>query len=195
MAGYCRDCSYSRWDGGEGKYFCSEHYKFVDEYDTCYSHPDNYKSDYDDDDSYDNGGDDGDVSLCYITTACCNIFRLDDDNYYLTTLRAFRNNIMKKNEKYHKMLVLYDIVGPVISKCLIKDKDKTNVAMEVMIQVNNACNAINNNEYDKAVDIYYNMTKNLAFRYGITIPDISDEMVSNVSIENSGTGKLVLKKM
>lgn len=197
MSGYCKDCPSSRWDGGEGKYFCTNKYKFVDDFDYCYDHP--YYSSNDDDDndnSYSYGDDDSnsdDYSVCYITTATCNILGMDDDNEYLNTLRKFRNDIMKKNIKYHKMLVLYDIVGPKISKSLINDPNKLNISNVIMNKVKSSIMSINNHNYDEAISKYYEMTKGLASYYGIVIPEISDDLVNSFNIEKSGTGKVYKK--
>ena len=190
MSGYCRDCPEARWDGGENKYFCDYKYEYVDEYDTCYKHPDNYPSD-DVDDSIDDTT--SEVSFCYITTASCSILGMKDDNVYLNTLRDFRNNVMKKDKKYHKMLVLYDIVGPKISKSLLNDNDKLELANGIMNKIKSAVDSIKNNDYDEAVNKYYNMTRGLADYYGIEVPEISDDIVNSIVIEMAGTGKVYKK--
>lgn len=188
MGAYCCNCPESSWDGKEESYWCSFHRQYVDEYDSCYRHPDNF---------YDHDGDvkESDDSICYITTASCSILGMADDNNYLNTLRNFRNNVMKKDPKYHKMLVLYDIVGPKISKALLNDKSKKELAIGVMNNVKSAVELINNNDYENAVKKYYNMTSGLADYYGIDVPEISDDVVNSIVIEMAGTGKVFKKRV
>lgn len=185
MGAYCCNCPESSWDGKEDSYWCSFHRKYVGEYGSCYRHPDNF---YDDDETKE-----ANDSVCYITTASCSILGMKDNNEYLNTLRNFRNNVMKKDSKYHKMLVLYDIVGPKISMSLFYDNDKKEIANGIMNKVKSSVESIKNNNYDEAVKKYYDMTKGLADYYGIQIPVISDEIVNNVVIEKAGTGKVYKK--
>lgn len=48
-------------------------------------------------------------SGCYITTIMCNILGFDNNNYYLNTLRKFRNDYLQKNKKYLPILVNYEL--------------------------------------------------------------------------------------
>lgn len=188
----CYDCKYGRWIEDE-KYFCSYPFKYdyVEGVRWCSwreSERDSYYDEDEDDDDYGS-------SWCYITTATCNILGMDDDNYYLNTLRDFRNNFMKKDSKYLKMLVLYDIVGPKISKALKKDEDSLEIAGNIIDNIKVAVSDINNKEYDKAIERYMNMTVGLAEYYGIFVPEVQDEFIENISIDKAGTGKLYQKKI
>ena len=58
---------------------------------------------------------------CYLTTMLCNILNLPDNNIYLETIRIFRANVLQKDEKYKKLIVEYDVIGPVIANALNND--------------------------------------------------------------------------
>ena len=185
--GYCRDCEYGKkreedegedyeipyWVDDRTRY-CTKRGKTVSDYDTC--------DEYEDE-----------PTLCYITTVACKILGLPDDNEYLNILREFRNNVLRTNKEYYKLLVLYDIVGPKISASLLKDKEKEIFAKAIMVTVERACDYIKDNKYNKAINKYYNMTMELAQYYGIEVPEINEKQVEEVDISKSGTGKLVYK--
>ena len=189
MGYYCNNCDYSDWDGEKESYWCSYHKVYVKEYDSCERHPERFYQEREE--VVDEPEDD---SVCYITTAACNVLNLADDNEILTTLRNFRNNVMKKDPKYHKLLVLYDVVGPKISSELSKDHDRKMVSNIAMIMIKKAYDYIREEKYDEAVNKYYEMTTALAEYYAIEVPEITDEFVNQVDIEQSGTGKLMIKK-
>ena len=186
--GYCKDCEYGlkRGEGDvddydipywvpDGERYCKDKGHLVNDYDSCseYSEPSS--------------------SFCYITTAACNILGLPDDNDYLTTLREFRKNVLRTNKEYYKLLVLYDVVGPKISASLLNDQKKEVIAKTIMSVVEKACDYINDNKYNEAINKYYNMTMELIDCYGIEVPVITDKQIDNIDINKSGTGKLVYK--
>lgn len=140
--------------------------------------------------SYNSGGG------CYLTTMLCNILNLPDNNIYLETIRGFRKNILQKDEKYKQLLVEYDIVGPVIANALANDPLRETIAK---LYLNNfiipTVTFINNKEYDRAVDKYYQMTNNLKTFYGLNNYNVSVEQIENADIEKSGHGKYIQKKI
>lgn len=133
---------------------------------------------------------------CYLTTMLCNILKLPDDNLYLNTLRNFRKDILQKGEKYKQLLVEYDIVGPKIASALASDPTRKTIAA---LYLNNfiipTIKFIVAEEYDKAVDKYYQMTNNLKNFYSLTNYDVTEEQVLNADIENSGHGIYKQKKI
>jgi hypothetical protein len=181
MSSYCNNCENSIWDEKEDSYWCKFHQKYVNDFNICYRHQDIY---YDNNKAY---------SSCYITTAACNICGLRDDNKYLNILRNFRNNVMRNNEKYYGLLILYDIVGPEISKALLKDVSREMVANMIMKYIVIISDYIENKNYDEAVKRYVNLTLTLAGIYNVKIPIINDELISDADIEKSGTGNYVKK--
>lgn len=111
---------------------------------------------------------DGSSSGCYLTTMICKWLGYNDDNYYLNTLRKFRDNNMKTNKEYRPLLVIYDVVGPVISDSLANDPNGKNVSLAFFnTYITKAVGAIEAEKEKMAIDIYRAMTEDLADHYGI----------------------------
>ena len=133
---------------------------------------------------------------CYLTTMLCKILNLPDNNIYLETIRGFRKNILQKDEKYKGILVEYDIIGPLIAETLANDPLRETIAMVYLTNfIIPITNFINNNENDRAVNKYYQMTNNLKTFYGLNNYNISVEQIENADIEKSGHGKYIQKKI
>lgn len=95
---------------------------------------------------------------CYITTAVVDVLGYEDDCEVLETLRAFRDNYMKKEEKYLPLLEDYNTVGRIISHKLEKDENKEKIAnMMYNIFIKSSIDAIKDREYSCAIGIYENM--------------------------------------
>lgn len=59
----------------------------------------------------------------HIVSAIMGKLNLNDNYECVNLLHNFRKNFIENEEKYTHMLVLYDIIGPVIAKCLLEDDD------------------------------------------------------------------------
>lgn len=135
-------------------------------------------------------------SSCYLTTMLCSILNLPDNNIYLETIRGFRKNILQKDEKYKRLLVEYDIVGPVIANALANDPLRETIAMVYLTNfIIPITGFINNKENERAVNKYYQMTNNLKTFYGVNNYNVSVEQINNANIEKSGHGKYIQKKI
>lgn len=132
---------------------------------------------------------------CFLTTMLCNILKMPDNNYYLETMRGFRNNILQKNPQYKKILVNYDIIGPKIAKALNNDPLKDKIAKihfdKYIVEI---VKLIVDKKYEDAVNLYIEMTNNLKNFYGISTEEVTMEIVNNADIEKSGHGKYIIKK-
>lgn len=64
---------------------------------------------------------------CFITTAICEEMRLDDDCYYLTTLRDFRDNVMLPDAKWRELVQDYYRIAPDIVQVINTRTDKSQV--------------------------------------------------------------------
>lgn len=96
---------------------------------------------------------------CYITTAVVNILGYEDNCETLEILRDFRDNYMKKEEKYFPLLEDYDAVGPLICEKLDEDPNKEKVANTMLsIFIKEAIDAIRDRAYNAAINTYENMT-------------------------------------
>lgn len=128
-------------------------------------------------------------SGCYLTTMLCNILKMSDNNFYLETIRNFRNNILQKDEKYKKLLVEYDIIGPKIAYALDNDPLKFNIAnIHFNKYIFPITKLINSYEYEAAINLYIAMTLSLKSLYNFSHYNISNEQINNADIKLSGHG-------
>ena len=131
------------------------------------------------------------ISGCYITTIVCEILNLDDNNYYLNSLRKFRNEVLQKSDKYKEILVEYDVIGPLIANKLRNDSNKEIIALNLFnIGISKVVEFINKNDIIKAIKLYTDMTKLLIEGYNINRVVSIDE-INAADINNSGHGKYI----
>jgi hypothetical protein len=178
---YCKDCLNmnlnDRWYLDKSKAWCSARREYYNPNDrACSNHFQN--------DEYRNPSNTG----CYLTTIVCDNLGYADDCKVLNTLRDFRENIMKKNEKYQSLLYEYDIVGPMIADNIrnsLKPIDLSKFLYESYIL--NVEKAIEEEKYDLAVIIYSYMVGKLKQAFGM----------ENIEIpyEKQATGKGYLKDL
>lgn len=168
---YCAACTYMKEEQYYGKFWCEKNgYRpatdvkcgsFCEAYGRSNTSRENMLS-YSQ--NYGNSG-------CYLTTIMCKLLGYDDDNYYLNKLRNFRDNVMQTNPIYIPLLLKYDVVGPVISERLANDPEGKTIANTFFNNyISKAVIAINEKEYQSAINIYTDMTKVLAKKYNIIIP-------------------------
>ena len=170
LESYCASCTYlGETADYNGKYWCGRkgenHYASDPK---CYSWCEAYgRSNSARQNMYDNSRNHS-SSGCYLTTAMCHILGYPDNNYYLQTLRTFRDNILKQDIKYLPLLVLYDQVGPQIAYSLEQDENKEIIAQTMFTKyITPAVSAIEENKTETATNIYVAMTNVLAERYNI----------------------------
>ena len=188
---YCAACTYlSEVADYNGNYWCERKgcdisastpkcYSFCEAYSRSNSTRSNM---IDNSEGHLNGG-------CYLTTIMCKILNYPDNNYYLNTLRNFRDNIMKTNPEYIPLLITYDTIGPIISYNLSIDHNKKDIAMAFFGNyITKAVDAINEEKYNEAINIYKAMTASLAEKYNININIISPE-INKIDIKNLGHAK------
>lgn len=200
---YCAACTELSENGDySGKYYC---FNFGEDRYACdpkchrfseaYSRSDSARKNmYNNSLSHQSGGG------CYLTTAMCYILGYPDNNYYLETLRMFRDNILKKDIKYIPLLLMYDVIGPQISANLLKDQDKEIIAKTLFTQyITKSVTAIENNKIQEAVNIYIAMTNSLANKYNINthILEINPQSINfdKVDINSLGHGRKKVKRL
>lgn len=134
-------------------------------------------------------------SGCYLTTMMCNILKLSDDNTFLQTMRYFRENVLQKDDKYKKLLVEYDIVGPIIANNLNNDPLRYQIAANAFFKyIKPIVILIKNHKNNEAIKSYIEMTNKLKTFYNInTVIDI--DMIKNADISQSGHGVYKVKKI
>ena len=180
---YCAACTHLGESADyNGKYWCSR--KGEDHYacdPKCYSFCEAYgRSNSARANMYENSRNHSGGSGCYLTTIMCEILGYPDNNYYLQTLRNFRDKTMKLNIKYIPLLLTYDIVGPIIADKLNKDPEKEIIAQIFFNKyIIPSVNAINEEKTETAINTYVAMTNALAEKYNINtniiMPNISEE--------------------
>ena len=186
LESYCAACTYMGEREDCGKYWCER--KGEDRYASdakCSSFCEAYsRSDYSRQNMFDISRSAG-SSGCYLTTIMCQLLGYSDDNYYLNKLRYFRDNVMKKSGEYIPLLVVYDVVGPIISRKLASDEYGPSIAKVYFDEyITKSVQAIEEEKNQEAINIYIAMTDSLAERYGINTtfvkPDIKDIDMKNL---------------
>ncbi len=193
LESYCAACTYlnERADYS-GKYWCfskgEDHYASDPK---CYSFCEAYSRSnsarenmYSNSVSHSGGG-------CYITTMVCEILGYKDNNYYLQTLRNFRDNKMKPNINYIPLLMTYDVVGPKIANNLKYDynnKDLANYFFDNYIV--KSVEAIEENRDAEAIQLYTRMTNLLINFYNIDINNIVMPNVNEIDMNSLGHGRV-----
>lgn len=197
---YCASCTYI----GEsidcyGKYNCEKKDRVYACDPKCNRYCEAYgRSNSARENMYDNSKEHLSSSGCYITTMVCAILGYPDNNYYLNTLRSFRDNYMKKNSNCIPMLLEYDVVGPKISTLLEQDKFNgyklSYYYFEIYIK--KSVKFIEEKNYDAAIKTYQDMTYNLINFYSINPQPIHiniDEIDSSC-LGHGKVRKLIKKK-
>lgn len=188
--GYCAACTYLKEEGDYRGYWCSKRGEYHGANDPkCYRFCEAYgRSNSARQNMYEysansSGG-------CYLTTIMCNILNYQDDNYYLKTLRNFRDNVMKTNPKYIPLLITYDTIGPQIASKLETDPNKEIIATTIFNRyITSSVLAIEENKHEEAINIYKSMTYSLASYYNIDTNVVNID-ASNINTSSLGHGKI-----
>lgn len=127
---------------------------------------------------------------CYLTTVMCTILGYPDNNYYLETLRQFRDTVLKPDPKYFYLLLMYDIAGPAIAYNLSLDENREKIAKFMFSNyIIKAVNAIEENKTSEATNIYVAMTKSLARRYSVDTKYFTEINPEEIDITTLGHGR------
>ena len=192
LESFCASCTYLGEKADyNGKYWCSK--KGQDMYacdSKCYNWCEAYgRSTYARENMYENSRSHSSGGGCYLTTAMCNILNYPDDNYYLQTLRTFRDTVLKQDVKYYPLLVTYDVIGPLIALNLSQDKDRVQIANTMFTNyISKAVSAIEENKTNEATNIYLAMTNALAERYNVNTKIITINP-EDIDVESLGHGR------
>lgn len=192
----CVECTYLDLSTGDcyGEYFCEKKYErhspidptcgsFTRAYSRSSSEINNAKDFYNSKNS----------SSCYITTMICHCLCVSDSNYFLNTLRKFRDNYLVNNEEYREVLVEYDIVGPMIAKSIAEDRQNKFIAARMFYNyINPIVSLINDGMYKDAISLYKLMTNILKQLYNIDYK-LTNDQIMNSNLKESGHG--VYKKI
>ena len=193
---YCAACTYlGESCDYEGRYWCDR--KGENRYASdskCYNFCEAYsRSNYSRENMYENSARHT-SSGCYLTTIMCKLLGYDDNNYYLKTLRDFRDNVMKHDRRYIPLLITYDLVGPAIAKSLENDPNGKKIATDCFIEyITPAIKAIHNDDTNTAINIYTAMTQKLGKRYSVDINIVNPDL-EKIDMNYLGHGRARIKK-
>ncbi len=171
--GYCAACTYMGENQNYGKYWCERKGEYRLACDPkCYSFCEAYRrSNTARENMY--RVSQNSSSGCYLTTIMCKLLDYPDSNYYLNTLRYFRDNVMQTNSNYLPLLMTYDTVGPQIADKLENDPNNKIIAITFFNNyITRAVVAIENGKNEEAIKIYTAMTSTLAEKYNIRVRNI-----------------------
>lgn len=175
---YCAACTYlSETDNG-GKYWDERKGEYRSACDPkCYNFCEAYsRSDYARENMYENSRSHAGSSGCYLTTIMCKKLGYPDNNYYLNTLRKFRDEVMKTNPKYIPLLLIYDNIGPMIAYELDRDRYGEKISKVLFTHyIIPAVGAIEEEKNETAIKIYQSMTNSLAEHYNINMNIMMNE--------------------
>jgi hypothetical protein len=169
---------YNKYDSNEC--YCTQYHKYYNPNDkACSSYfvhrndPNNLTSSY--------------SSGCYLTTITCELSGLDDNCEYLTKLRSFRENYMKKDSNLIPILIEYDIIGPKIVNSLKNDNFKNIKAfMMLELYIKPIVKLLDEKKYTQAIQKYISMTEQLKEFYQIETPNI--QINEDIDISDIGKG-------
>ncbi len=197
MAHTCSECTYLNVGGDtkDGKFWCEYKCEWVYanqlecwKYCTAYNRSDSVArsaKEYSERNQSSGSG-------CYMTTALCDIMNMPDDNHYLQTLRRFRKDYLQRNVRGIKILLEYDVIGPKISQMLEKEQSKFSMAYTLFSNyIVPIVESIGMEQYEKAIQIYTEMTNKLVKYYNIN--QNMNLTIDEIEPSLSGHGRIVKK--
>lgn len=110
--GRCGNCTEFEFAGDRVKGYCNRYHSYYYPDDGC-SHQTNREG----------SGSTG----CFLTTVCCEMRGLADDCYELSTLRRYRDEVLKASEKGQQLVEFYYQEAPRIVEQIKKAKNKVEI--------------------------------------------------------------------
>ena len=103
---------------------------------------------------------------CFVTTVVCKILKKEDQCLELETLRYLRDHYMLKEKRYLKPLLEYYKVGPMISNCLLEEKNvQEKASLLYFLFIEPAVSFILQGHYEEASNLYMEMITHLKKLY------------------------------
>lgn len=132
---------------------------------------------------------------CYITTVVVGILGESDTSELLMTLRKFRKEVLQVDPKYRDILFKYDALGPVLARAIVTSREKESLAMDIYnIYLKGCKRYIEKGEYDKAVELYIELTNSLIARF-IDSSAIGSKVEDSYDQQSGGHGAIKLTKI
>lgn len=102
---------------------------------------------------------------CFITTACAKAKGLPDNCVELNTLRKFRDQYVKSLSDGEKIIKHYYKIAPLIVKRIDQLNNSKDIYFTIWEDVLNCVDLINSNNYNKAMEEYYRIIKELERKF------------------------------
>lgn len=129
------------------KFYCGEMQKYVNENDPACSR-------FVDGNNY-----------CYLTTACVEYRGLPDDCYELSTLRAFRDNYVKKLEGGEALVKKYYETAPAIVSKINESEQKDEIYVQIYDYITKCIEKIENKDFSTALELYTDMVEKFSKKF------------------------------
>lgn len=106
-----------------------------------------------------------DIYTYHITTLVCKVLNIDSDSLVFNTIRKIRQKL-EENPNYASDLAKYDAVGPQIAAEILNDPNCQSICEDLLVNhLLKTVIAYADGNLDKALSIYYGMTKDLYNNY------------------------------
>ena len=199
---YCAECTYLRTNDYKGScnglFYCEKRYDYILGNnpkcgDFCRAYR---RTDYEIKDIKIKGEQEQSSNTgCYLTTMVSTILGQDDKGYVLTTLRNFRKSVLQQDSTYKQLLVEYDIIGPILAKRLENDSRREMIARNLYENIlKKVLENLEKGNKEEAIKLYKGMTYGLQVCYGLAEMKVDSAIVGARDIENSGYGKVKVRK-
>lgn len=100
-------------------------------------------------------------SGCFLTSACCEYMGLPDDCEELTTMRAFRDNVLVKSETGKALKEQYYKIAPGILKKIEEHPEKDEIFKWIYEEIQEIVKLVKENKNDEAICRYVLMVYHL----------------------------------
>ncbi len=106
---------------------------------------------------------------CFLTTACVNYFKFDDNCFELETLRNFRDKKLSQTPEGQNLIKQYNQIAPIIVNEIKNDSQKDIIFQFILEEIRSACKAIDKKDYCKATNIYKEAVITLTIHYNLLL--------------------------
>ncbi len=113
------------------------------------------------------GGDSSsnDLGGCFLTSACVGYLGLPDDCAELTTLRRFRDDVLTTTSEGKALVEEYYRIAPTLVDKIDASVQKDEIYKNIYKQITACIDAIDNNKYDLAVQLYKKMVEDVTAEF------------------------------
>ena len=133
-----------------------------------------------------------DSSYWYVTSTVCKIMGFGENHPYMRAFEKFEKEYMRENPRGVDFATVYDKAGIFISYLLLNDYAsgkvdfiKSLISTNMIPELDKFTLCVNKEEYDDALDIYYNLMNRICVMYGFDMVSLEMTYPDLQSIANS----------